>query len=86
MAVTPSSNGEAQVALCLVKESDTLGSAMWTLLDFVVVQVCQTTPLQAEDPVQKSKEDPGHLMTYDMGMGGKNGHSKTWATSQNNPK
>jgi hypothetical protein len=59
---------------------------MWTLLDFVVVQVCQTTPLQAEDPVQKSKEDPGHLMTYDMGMGGKNGHSKTWATSQNNPK
>lgn len=60
MAVTPAASGEAQVALCLVKESDTLGSAMWTLLDFVVVQVCQTTPLQAlqaEDPVQKSKEE-----------------------------
>ena len=60
MAVTPASNGDAQVALCLVKESDTLGSAMWTLLDFVAVKVCQSTPLQ-EDPVQRSKEDPGQL-------------------------
>jgi len=71
MAVTPASNGEAQVALCLVKESDTLGSAMWTLLDFVVVQVCQTTPLQAEDPVQKSKEEmlaeAGEKLRDDLG-------------------
>ena len=73
MAVTPS--GEGQVALCLVKESDTLGSAMWTLLDFVVVQVCQTSPQvpqDPQDPVQKSKEDR-QLMKNDMGMAGKNG-------------
>ena len=71
MAVTPS--GEGQVALCLVKESDTLGSAMWTLLDFVVVQVCQTSPQlpHPQDPVQKSKED--RQMKNDMGMAGKNG-------------
>eukprot|EP00438_Fugacium_kawagutii_P002813 Skav214099 [mRNA] locus=scaffold1185:175427:179361:- [translate_table: standard] len=56
MAVTPQGSDVAEVALCLIKESDTLGSAMWTLLDFVVVQVCQSAPLQ-KDIVQKTKED-----------------------------
>lgn len=72
MAVTPS--GEGQVALCLVKESDTLGSAMWTLLDFVVVQVCQTSPQvpqDPQDPVQKSKEEmlaeAGEKLREDLG-------------------
>lgn len=58
IAVTPMSQTEtAEVALCLIKESDTLGSAMWTLLDFEVVQVCRTAPVsQALEP--KNKEDP----------------------------
>lgn len=57
IAVTPMSQTEtAEVALCLIKESDTLGSAMWTLLDFEVVQVCRTAPVSQAEP--KSKEDP----------------------------
>ncbi|CAK9112627.1 WWE domain-containing protein, partial [Durusdinium trenchii] len=72
MAVAPLQQTDtAQVALCLVKESDTLGSDMWTLLDHLLVEVQRTERSAEVKPLEellakaeeKLKEDFGRVLS-----------------------